>query len=156
MTTAAHVAASGALPHGSSMVMAAMVCATTGAVAGVGRRLPPVSVVLALGLAQLLGHLTLVVAGGAHHAAGGWGFTPAMLLTHGGAAVALGLAISAVEHLYTVCASVLCWLRLFANPAQRPAHRGVRRAVGVLVVPSEMLRCGLRMRAPPRAFAPTA
>lgn len=72
-----------------------------------------------------------------------------MVAAHAVAAVVLGVAISAVEHLYVVCASVLCWLRLFATAAARPAARGVRRTADAAVAQCVLLLSGLGMRAPP-------
>jgi hypothetical protein len=76
-----------------------------------------------------------------------------MLAAHAAAAVLLGLVISAAEYLYVVCTSVLCWLRLFAAAATRPAPRVLRRIRTGLVVESVMLQAGLGVRAPPAAFA---
>ncbi|MGH3582402.1 MAG: hypothetical protein ACRDUX_31000 [Mycobacterium sp.] len=160
VTIAAHAAASGEMPQGAALIVALLVCATTGATAGSitleGRRVRLVGVMLALGIAQLLGHVTLVVAGGHHHAAEGWGLTPSMFAAHMASAVVLGLAISAAEYLYVVCASLLCWLRLFATAGPRPAHLAVRRVTSAPRVESILLRSGLGMRGPPMPFVTTA
>ncbi|MDO3401014.1 hypothetical protein QWI29_13320 [Mycolicibacterium neoaurum] len=150
-TVGAHAAAAGTVPHGAALIAALLVCATSGAAAGSltvsGRYAGVIVPALALGAAQLLSHLVLTVAGG-HH--GDMGLTPSMIAAHAVAAVLLGFAIAAVEHLYRVCASVLCWLRLFATAhAPAPAHRARRRTDNV-VAQSVLLAPGLGMRAPPR------
>lgn len=150
-TIGAHAAAGGALPQGASLFVAVLVCAATGASTGglrlESRRAGLIGVVAALGIAQLLGHLTLAVASAHHHH--GAAMTPAMATAHVGAAVALGAAIAAVEYLYVVCASVLCWLRLFACAAVRPPVRALRWCTDVVVAQPILLRSGLGMRAPP-------
>ena len=75
-----------------------------------------------------------------------------MTAVHIGAAVLLGGAIVAVEHLYAVCSSVLCWLRLFARRTPRPVAR-IRRRASNVVAPRPVLAAGLGMRAPPGAVA---
>jgi hypothetical protein len=158
-TTGAHAAASGMLPHGAALVAALLVCATSGAAAA-GIRLQNrhsqlLGLVAALGAAQLLGHLTLTMAGG-HHAGAGLGITPTMIVAHAAAAVVLGVAIGAVEHLYLVCSSVLRWLRLFAAFTPRPALPRARRRTKNVVAQSLLWRTGLGMRAPPMGACATA
>ena len=98
------------------MVLLLVVCATVGAVVGgitlEGRVVRAALVIGALAAAQVLGHVMLTVAG--HHEHAGWLMTAPMLTLHVVAAVGLGLLINAVEYLYAVCGSVLCWLRIFA------------------------------------------
>jgi hypothetical protein len=72
------------------------------------------------------------------------------LSLHVAAAIGLGIVIGVVEHLSTVCESVLRWLRLFAVDAHQPAVTVVRRRANVVVVQSVLLRAGLGMRAPPQ------
>ena len=156
VTMTAHAAAGGGLPHGGGLLVALLlVCATTGAAVGgialEGRRSRLLGIVGALGLAQVLGHLTLVVVGG-HHME----LTPAMVASHAAAAVVLGVAITAAEYLYVVCASVLCWLRLFATPAARSTPFVPRRVANVFVARPVLLRSGLGMRAPPMGIAAAA
>ncbi|MCT7657740.1 hypothetical protein [Mycobacterium deserti] len=152
-TAGAHAAAGGVLPRGAALIVAVLVCATVGAAAGAlqlaGRRAGPLGVIAALALAQLLGHLTL--AGGHHHHV--LGVTPSMAAAHAGAAVVLGAAIASVEYLYVVCASVLCWLRLFACAALCPPARAVHWFADSVVAQAVLLRSGLGMRAPPYTLA---
>ena len=110
----------------------------------------PGFLIAALGAAQLLGHLTLTMAGG-HQASAGLG----MVAAHAGAAVVLGVAIGAVEHLYLVCSSVLRWLRLFAAFTPRPALPRARRRTNNIVAQSLLWRTGLGMRAPPMGACAT-
>lgn len=159
LATSAHAGAAGALPHGAALVAALLVCATAGAAVGAielsTRRTRAVAVFAALGAAQFLSHVTLAVTGGHHHAGDGMGLTPAMIAAHTGAAVLLGLSIAVVEHLYTVCATLLTWLRLFTISSPRPTSPPVRWAEPVVIRPV-LLRPGLGMRAPPSGILPTA
>jgi hypothetical protein len=158
-TTGAHAAASGMFPHGAALVAALLVCATSGAAAaGIrlqNRHTQLLGLIAALGAAQLLGHLTLALAGG-HHGGGALGMSPTMIAAHAGAAVVLGIAIGAVEHLYLVCSSVLRWLRLFAAVTPRPGPPRTRRRTNNVVAQSLLWHTGLGMRAPPMGGAATA
>lgn len=158
-TTGAHAAASGMFPHGAALVAALLVCATSGAAAaGIrlqNRHAQLLGLIAALGAAQLLGHLTLALAGG-HHGGGALGMSAAMLAAHAAAAVVLGIAIGAVEHLYLVCSSVLRWLRLFATLTPRPAPAHVRRRTNNVVAQPLLWHTGLGMRAPPMGGVATA
>ncbi|MHC9294523.1 hypothetical protein ACRCUN_18840 [Mycobacterium sp. LTG2003] len=147
----AHTAAGGAAPSSSPLVVLVMLCATLGAVVGgftaetrVGR-----TALLIAGLAagQTLGHLALSLAGGHHHATSL--LTGPMLALHMAAAVGLGLLIGAVEYLYVVCASVLCWLRVFILGRIRPVGHAVWWPTDTVVARPVLLRAGLGMRAPP-------
>lgn len=158
MTIGAHSVGHGELPSGPAFLVAALMCATIGAVLA-GTRLDCRShrllgVIGALAIAQALGHVVMTVAGGHHHHGGGLGSSHSMLAAHAAGAVLLGAAIASVEYLYVVCASVLCWWRLFLTSGQRPAVRP-RRLTTNDVVAQSVLRCsGLGMRAPPQmAFA---
>lgn len=158
-TTGAHAAASGMFPHGAALVAALLVCATSGA-AATGIRLQNqhaqlLGLIAALGAAQLLGHLTLTMAGG-HHGGAGLGMTASMMAAHAAAAVVLGIAIGAVEHLYLVCSSLLRWLRLFAAFTPRPTPPRARRRTNNVVAQSLLWRTGLGMRAPPMGACATA
>ncbi|MCX2714373.1 hypothetical protein [Mycolicibacterium sp. J2] len=159
LATSAHTGAAGALPHGAALVAALLVCATAGAAVGAvdlrSRHARAVAVFAALCAAQFLSHVTLAVTGGHHHAGAAMGLTPAMIAAHTGAAVVLGMSIAVVEHLYTVCATLLTWLRLFAVSTPRPTSPTVRWAEPVVIRPV-LLRPGLGMRAPPFAAVPTA
>ena len=159
LATSAHAGAAGAVPHGAALVAALLVCATAGAAVGAvelsTRHTRAAAVFAALCAAQFLSHVTLAVTGGHHHAGDGMGLTPAMIAAHLGAAVLLGLSIAVVEHLYTVSATLLTWLRLFAVSTPRPTSPPVRRAEPVVIRPV-LLRPGLGMRAPPSAAFPTA
>lgn len=156
VTVGAHAAAGGVLPQGGRLIAAMLVCAIVGAVLSAaplesrpGRLL---GVVGALTIAQALGHLTLMVSA-AHQHGDTLGVTPSMAAAHLAAALVLGVAIDSVEYLYVVCESVLCWLRLFAMAATRPAARLLPLATSEVVAQS-VLRCsGLGMRAPPRRAA---
>lgn len=156
VTVGAHGAAGGAVPQGGRLIAAMLVCAIVGAVLSAaplesrsGRLL---GVIGALTVAQSLGHFTLM-ASAAHHHSDTLGVAPSMAAAHLAAAVILGVAINSVEYLYVVCESVLCWLRLFAIAASRPAARLLPLAPSDFVAQS-VLRCsGLGMRAPPRHAA---
>jgi hypothetical protein len=156
MATSAHAGAAGAVPHGAALVAALLVCATAGAaVAAVdvaGRHTRGLAVFTALCAAQFLSHVALAETGGHHHAGAALGLTPAMIAAHTAAAVVLGLSIVVVEHLYTVCTTLLTWLRLFTVGSSRPTPPPVQRAEPVVIRPV-LLRPGLGMRAPPRTFA---
>jgi hypothetical protein len=160
-TIGAHAAAGGALPHGGRLVIAMLVCATVGATLAAAplevRRDRLFGVIGALIAAQSLGHLALMASAGHQHDHGGvLGLTASMIAAHLAAAVILGIAISSVEYLYVVCASVLCWLRVFAASASRPPARSLPLASDDVLAQS-VLRCsGLGMRAPPRRAALTA
>jgi hypothetical protein len=90
----------------------------------------------------------LTVAG--HHEHAVWLMTAPMLTLHVVAAVGLGLLINAVEYLYAVCGSVLCWLRIFAAGHIRPPAGQGWRPTNVIVARPVLLRTGLGMRAPPQ------
>lgn len=156
LTATAHTFAGGRLPEGSALIVAMLVCATVGAAVARpaldGRYARVVGAVGALSLAQILGHLSFVVAGGHVHAAAALGLTPAMVVAHVGAAVVLGAAIAAVEYLYVVGVSVLHWLRIFATSGPRPRVRRARHAVKTVVAESVLFSYGLGMRAPPAGF----
>ncbi|MDG4664774.1 hypothetical protein [Mycobacterium sp. 236(2023)] len=155
LTVGAHAAAGGGLPHGSALVLTLLLCATVGALAGSvhleGHAARWAAITSALASAQFLGHAALTVTGH-HHGGFDMGLGPSMIAAHAGAALILGAAISAAEYLYVVCASVLCWLRLFAQSSTRPAIR-VRRRVTKVVAVRPVLATGLGMRAPPSAVA---
>lgn len=159
VATGAHAGAGGELPHGGALVVALLVCAAVGAAAGAasfeGRLVRVLGVIAALGVAQVLCHTALVMAGGHHHH-GGFDPTPAMVASHAAAAVSLGVVIAAVEYLFAVGASVLCWLRLFAVRALRPPSTGVRRTPYIGFAQSFWARSGLSMRAPPAVVTSTA
>ncbi|KUI46541.1 hypothetical protein AU198_02795 [Mycobacterium sp. GA-1199] len=157
LTATAHTFAGGGLPGGSALIVAMLVCGTVGAVVARpaldGRHARLFGAVGALSLAQLLGHLSFVVAGGHIHSAAALGLTPAMTAAHVGAAVILGAAIACVEYLYVVCVSVLRWLRIFATSGLRPRVHRVHRFVKTVVAESVLLSYGLGMRAPPQRLA---
>lgn len=151
VTVGAHAAAGGRVPQGAPLLLSILIGLTVGALAaGLSfddRRARVLGTVGALALAQGLGHLTLSVAAGHHHAARP---SSSMLVYHAVAAVLLGALINATEYLYVVCASVLCWLRLFASRLPRPLTRASSFISDV--VAQSVLRCaGLGMRAPPHA-----
>lgn len=152
LTAAAHLAAGGALPGGAPLMLLLIVSATLGAATGrvriAGPRATLALLVTALIAAQLLGHLVLALADHHHH--GGLGLSAPMLTLHLAAALLLGGLIAVTEHLWLVCQSVLCWLRLFATTAPRPARRPRRYAVPTVLTVSVLLESGLGMRAPPR------
>lgn len=142
------------LPSGAALPSLLLVCATIG---GVTSRAPRsghvphvVYVVLALCGGQFLGHATLVVDGG-HHGAATMSWP--MLAAHAGAAVVLGVLISASEYLYVLASSVLCWLRLVAIDRSRAVVRRSWRPTNTVVAQLILLRSGLGMRAPP-AWSP--
>ncbi|WP_299563653.1 hypothetical protein [uncultured Mycolicibacterium sp.] len=152
LTVAAHLAAGGGVPSGGRLVCAGLAGAVIGALpAGLGSardRSRPVQVVAALLAAQAVGHVTLAGTAAAHdHAAARP--TAVMVAAHLAAALLLGAAISAVEHRWAVCATLLGWLRLFFAPVAVP-WPGRRPAAGGDVVAQSVLRApGLGMRAPP-------
>lgn len=147
------------MPRGTALLIALLACAAVGTLCGYarfdGRVSRPLNTTAALVLAQLLGHVSLALAGGHHH--GGWlGLSPSMIAAHAAGAVLLAVAITAVEHLYVVGSSMLCWLRLFAAPAAEPVSRPSRRMTSVVVARPVLHFPGLGMRAPPRLAAATA
>ncbi|MGE2733707.1 hypothetical protein [Mycolicibacterium vaccae] len=157
-TSGAHAAGGGHLPSGPALIVVGLVCAVVGSVlAGAaleGRWLRPAAVIGGLVAAQLLGHLTLVVAASHHHS--GLGMTWTMAAAHLVAALLLGAAITAVEYLYLVCVSLLCWLRLFAAARRQPPAQRRPMEPRPAFVQSALCVAGLGMRAPPRAAAPAA
>lgn len=150
-----HGAGGGGIPGGGALVIALLACATVGAVLGglpvTGRTAGSVATTAGFCLAQLLGHATLMTAG-QHHGGGLVDMDTSMAAAHLGAAVILGIAITAAEYLYVVCSSVLCWLRLFAMRALRHPARPLRRKSKIVVV-APVLVTGLGMRAP-RGWSP--
>ncbi|ULE35217.1 hypothetical protein [Mycobacterium sp. IDR2000157661] len=156
VTAGAHTSAGADLPGGAALTLALLVCATFGAVLARirldGRYARMFGVVGALSLAQVLGHLTFVIAGGHHHA-DPFGLTGSMMVAHVAAALALGVAISAAEYLYVVCSSVLHWLRVFAALVIRPQSRSTRFVLRTVVAEPVLLNSGLGMRAPPGRIA---
>ncbi|MBI3215417.1 MAG: hypothetical protein HYZ38_16440 [Mycobacterium sp.] len=157
VTIGAHAAAGGALPQGGALILSVLVCGSVGAVlAGISlesRGLRYAGVTGALLLAQALGHLTLSLT--SHHPETLLA-TPLMIGAHIAGAALLGAAIATVEHLYTVCASLLCWLRLLITVGPRTGPRPTRMFADDVVAQS-VLRCsGLGMRAPPLRAALTA
>ena len=152
VTATAHASGGGGAPAGGALVLLLVVCATVGAVVGGitldGRVSRAALVVGAMAAAQVLGHMVLTVCG--HHEHTGWLMTAPMLLLHVLAAVGLGLLINAVEYLYAVCGSVLCWLRIFATGHIRPPSGQGWRPTNVIVARPVLLRTGLGMRAPPQ------
>jgi len=155
MTVGAHAGAGGALPSGGASVMALLACVTVGTLLSFvrvdGRGAALMATTTALCAAQLVGHATLTTAGH-RHAGSAFDMDASMAAAHLGAAVVLGVAITAAEYLYVVCSSVLCWLRLFAMRAPRHAVLIVRRTVNDVVV-APVFTTGLGMRAPPRVIA---
>ena len=150
-TCGAHAAGGGHLPSGPALIVVGLVCAVVGAaLAGAAleeRWLRLVTVIGGLVAAQSLGHLMLVVA--AHHS--GLAMTWSMAAAHLVAALLLGAAITAVEHLYVVGASLLCWLRLFAAARRQPSGVGRPMEPRPSFARSALCLTGLGMRAPPRA-----
>lgn len=158
-TVGAHTGAGGGLPHGTPLLIVLLVCVTTGALAARprcdGLRARAAAVVAGLIGAQSLGHTALSIIDG-HHA--GMAAMPAapMVAAHLAAAGVLGVAIAAVEYLTAVCASVLCWLRLFAALVERPAPRRARRTTNVTPKQRVLFLSGLGMRAPPSTVGTSA
>ena len=152
VTAAAHAGAGGGVPTGGALVLLLVVCATVGAAVGgirlEGRVARAALVIGALAAAQALGHVMLTVGG--HHEHTGWLMTAPMLMLHVLAAVGLGLLIDAVDYLFAVCGSVLCWLRIFTAGHIRPAAGQGWRSTNVIVARPVLLRTGLGMRAPPQ------
>ncbi|MGE2688336.1 hypothetical protein [Mycolicibacterium pulveris] len=153
LTVGAHTAVDDAIPHGAALMVVLLLCATAGAAVGSaaterthGRLL---GVIAALGGTQLVGHGALTLFGGHHDGLGGFGMSPSMAAAHAAAAVVLGAAIAAVEYLYVVCESVLCWLRLFTLGAIRATSRARHWTTNSVVAQAVLLHSGLGMRAPP-------
>jgi hypothetical protein len=149
---AAHALAGGNVPTGPTLVLIALVCAAVGAFAGADGRLPAGGLIAAVGVGQLLTHIVLALTGG-HHG-GGHEVVPSapMVFAHALAAVALGLLICLVGHLYRVCATALCWLMLTLVHRGRPSAPRPHRTTST-VVQLLLLRSGLGMRAPPSAVS---
>ncbi|GAB7071397.1 hypothetical protein H7J06_09860 [Mycobacterium hodleri] len=154
MTALAHTIGGGGLPSGAAAPTLLLVCATVGGVASriprTGRTVDVAALVAALCGAQLLGHLALVVDGGHHGVVTTSG---SMLAAHAGAAVVLGVLISASEYLYVLASSVSSWLRLVAVDRSPTVVRRSWWPVDVVVPRTNSLRSGLGMRAPP-AWSP--
>lgn len=153
VTALAHSVAGGATPTGATLMFLMIVCVTVGIVLGAvntdGRYTRIGLVVGALAIGQVSGHMVLTLTS-EQHGECGWMLTAPMLSVHVAAALALGIAISAVEHLYAVCGSILRWLRLFSITQLRPMVRLARaHAANVVVVRPVLLLSGLGMRAPP-------
>jgi hypothetical protein len=152
VTATAHAGAGGGAPAGSALILLLVVCATVGAAVGgialEGRHSRAALVIGALAAAQILGHVMLTVGG--HHEHSGWLLTPPMLMLHVLAAAGLGLLINAVEYLYVVCGSVLCWLRIFTAGHILPIAGQAWRPSNAIVARPVLLRTGLGMRAPPQ------
>ncbi|BBZ01597.1 hypothetical protein MCHIJ_10340 [Mycolicibacterium chitae] len=152
VTAAAHAAAGGGLPGGGTLMVLTILSITVGAVASrftvEDRRGQLGALVAALAVAQAFGHLGLALT--AAHAHGSLLPSLPMLALHAAAAVGLAALIAAVEHLYSVCESVLCWLRLILVGRARPAARPRRYRARNIVAQSVLLYCGMGMRAPPR------
>lgn len=129
-----------------------LACAAVGAVSSSvfaeeqGHQLLLLSGALVAG--QAVGHVALVAASdaGFHCPAA---FSPQMLLAHGLAAPVCALLISLVEHLYVVCASTLCWLRLNFVNEYRPAVVVLRWPTKSVVVQRLVFAPG-GTRAPPQ------
>ncbi|MFS0901234.1 hypothetical protein AB3M98_28080 [Mycolicibacterium litorale] len=150
---AAHAVAGGHIPTGPTLVLVALVCAAVGALAGANGQARSAGLIAAVGAGQLLTHVVLAVTAG-HHG-GGHEVVPSvpMLLAHAFAAVALGLLIGLVGHLYRVCASVLCWLMLTLVHRGRPSAPRRRHRRTSVVLHQVLLRSGLGMRAPPQVVS---
>ena len=156
LTAAAHTAVSGTVPSGAASAMVLLVSAAVGAISGAAAiarsRVHAGPLVAALIAAQVLGHVALSSTHGGH------ALLPSspMLAAHAAAAVALGLLISLVSHLYVVCVSVLCWLSLVFVHRGRPLPPPIRGAKTVVAHQPVLLLSGLGMRAPPRGVRAAA
>ena len=135
LTAVAHTAAGGNLPVGAPLAGLLIVSVAVGATAGAitmkryDARIAALMAALCGG--QMLGHLTLSVAG--HHG-GAIAPTTSMLAMHVMAAAILGLMIGLAEHVYVVCESVL----MLASPfRRRPLH-----ACGQAAPSRHHFRCG--------------
>ena len=154
LVTVAHTAAGGVVPRGGALSLAILLCASVGTLfsgirpTSAGNR--ALTLVAAMAVTQLVGHLALTIT---DHHHGGPAFTSQMIAAHAAAAVLLGVAIAAVEHLTAVAGSILCWLRLVLNRSPQPVPRPIIFwAKGIAA--RAVLRCqGLGMRAPPRPVA---
>ncbi|MFV1359040.1 hypothetical protein ABFV47_18440, partial [Mycolicibacterium fortuitum] len=122
--TVAHTAAGGMAPTSSPLILLLLLCSVLGAAVGglnlQTRSARTWSLIAGLGAGQLLGHCALAISGGHHHHAEAL-LTAPMVGMHAAAAVGLGVVIGTAEYLYVVCASVLCWLRIFAATRLRPS-----------------------------------
>ncbi|WP_210686755.1 hypothetical protein [Mycolicibacterium sp. GESEQ-9] len=154
--TVAHTAAGGMAPTSSPLIVLLLLCSVLGAAVGglnlQTRSARTWSLIAGLGVGQLLGHFALAISGGHHHQAEAL-LTAPMVAMHAAAAVGLGVVIGTAEYLYVVCASVLCWLRIFAATRIRPSVRELWWPSNVVVARPVLLRTGLGMRAPPAAAA---
>ncbi|MBO0681268.1 hypothetical protein JRC04_27715 [Mycolicibacterium sp. S2-37] len=149
LTAAAHAAVAGSMPSGAAAAMVLLISGSVGAISGAAAitrsRTHAGVLAAALVVGQILGHVALSLGHGGHD------LLPSapMLAAHAAAAVALGVLISLVSHLYVVCASVLCWLSLVFVHRSRPAPRPIRETKVVVARPV-LFHSGLGMRAPPR------
>jgi hypothetical protein len=110
-------------------------------------------IVGALAAGQCASHVMLAAFAGHHHLdAVGWP-TGTMFAAHAAAAVVLGLLIGAVECLYVVCVSVLCWLRLFVVRQAAPVGVTAYHDPRLVVAQYFLIGPGRGTRAPPMATA---
>ncbi|AQA05234.1 hypothetical protein BVC93_25730 [Mycobacterium sp. MS1601] len=153
VTGAAHAAGGGSV-SGATLVVLALLCGTVGAGTSAVRAEGPMVGILipaiALGAAQVMGHVVLTLA--AHHTGHAGATTAAMLVAHLVGTVALAALIGIVEFLYRSAGSVLCWLRPVAIHRGRP-RAAAFRARAVIVARPVLLRSGTGMRAPPLRHA---
>ncbi|MCV7422149.1 hypothetical protein H7K45_16490 [Mycobacterium yunnanensis] len=154
LTAFAHTVGGGDLPAGAAVPTLLLVCATVGAFASrvprIGRHADVAALVAALGGAQLLGHVALIVDGGHHGAVNTSG---SMLAAHAGAAIVLAVLINFSEWLYVLASSVSTWLRLVVVDRSPARVTQAWQPVDVGVPPVRWWRSGLGMRAPP-AWSP--
>jgi hypothetical protein len=151
LSALAHGVAGGHLPGGGTVAVLVLACAAVGALAGAlfaeDRRFQLLLLTGALLSGQAVGHVVLTAAAGP----GAHGAPPVsvgMVLMHLLAAVVCAVLISLVEHLYAVCASALCWLRLFFAARSRPARVALSWPTEPPVVPRPVVAPG-GTRAPP-------
>lgn len=151
LSAVAHGHAGGEPPRGGALMMLMVVCATVGAAASsaspVSRRGRVAFMAAALAGGQLAGHLALGMT--ADHCGQGWLDSPRMLLAHGAAALACAVLISVAEHLYVVCASLLCWLWVCLVVRGRPIGDSAHWFVDPVVSRPVLLCSGSGTRAPP-------
>ena len=153
VSATAHGHAGGQPPRAGALVLLVVVCAAVGAAASevslASRRSRVALLAAMLAGAQLAGHIALSVTA-VDHCGQGWMPSPPMLLGHGAAALLCGLLISLAEHLYVVCASLLCWLWVCLVARYCPTGTPVRRFVDPLVVRRPvLLSSGSGTRGPP-------
>lgn len=138
-------------PSGGSLTVLTFIYVVLGAAIG-SVRLEGIAAVASISAAlcgcQIVGHLVLAM-GYCHPTA--IDMSAPMLLAHGAAAVVFALLINLAEYFFTVCATLLTWLRIFTAAPRTLAAPTLPAEPNPVVFRRILLSAGLGMRAPPVA-----